>query len=75
MHNLYGLIKDKDKVNQYKEETCIFVLTINELKEENLSGKEFLIEYKYQNSVESKFKVLKSPSYIDAISINKPERM
>jgi Transposase len=71
----YELIEDNDKINQRKEEIGMFVLITNELNEENLSNKELLLEYKDQNSVESTFKVLKSPSYVDAIFLNKPERI
>ncbi|MFL0168795.1 IS1634 family transposase [Candidatus Clostridium helianthi] len=71
----YELIEDKDKINQRKEEIGMFVLITNELNEENLSNKELLMEYKDQNSVESTFKILKSPSYVDAIFLNKPERI
>lgn len=71
----FELIEDNDRINQRKEETGMFVLITNELKEEILSNKELLIEYKDQNSVESTFKVLKSPAYVDAIFLNKPERM
>lgn len=71
----FELIEDKDKINQCKEETGMFVLITNELKEEILSSKELLVEYKDQNSVESTFKVLKSPAYVNAIFLNKPERI
>jgi transposase len=71
----FELIEDNDRINQRKEETGMFVLITNELNEEILSNKELLIEYKDQNSVESTFKVLKSPAYVDAIFLNKPERI
>lgn len=53
----------------------MFILITNELNEENLSNKELLMKYKDQNSVESTFKMLKSPSYVDTIFLNKPERI
>lgn len=71
----YQLIENEEKINQSKEETGMFVLITNKLNQEKLSNKELLIEYKDQNSVESTFKVLKSPSYVDSIFLNKPERI
>lgn len=57
------------------EEAGIFVLITNELDEKKLSAREVLEEYKEQISVESTFRILKDPHYVDEIFLKKPERI
>jgi len=69
------IVKDEEYINKKKEEAGIFVLISNELDEEKLSAKEILKEYKGQNSVESTFRILKDPCYVEEIFLKKPERI
>lgn len=69
------IIKDEECINKKREEAGMFVLTSNVLDEERLSCREVLEEYKNQNSVESTFRILKDPYYVEEIFLKKPERI
>lgn len=62
-------------VDKKKEESGMFVLISNEIEVEKLSDQEVLEEYKQQHSVESTFRILKDPYYVDEIFLKKPERI
>ncbi|OPZ89410.1 MAG: hypothetical protein BWY74_02738 [Firmicutes bacterium ADurb.Bin419] len=62
-------------VEKKKKEAGMFVLIRNKTDEEKLSDLEVLKEYKQQHSVESTFRILKDPYYVDEIFLKKPERV
>lgn len=61
-----------DRIQRAIEENCCFVLCSNDLA---LSAEDLLKEYKTQDSVEKKFKQLKSPQFVNAIYLESPERI
>lgn len=74
-HRYYLEIQFKTNDNQIRravEESCCFVLCSNDL---TLSAEDLLREYKTQDSVEKKFKQLKSPQFVNAIYLESPERI
>lgn len=66
---------DDQVISKKEKEAGLFVLITNQLDKEKLTTEEILLEYKNQYSVESTFRMLKSPSYVDAIFLKKPERI
>jgi transposase len=62
-------------VSKKKDEAGMFVLISNETEGEKLTDIEVLKEYKQQHSVESTFRILKDPYYVDEIFLKKPERI
>jgi len=68
-------VKNQEAIDRKKEEAGIFVLISNVLDEQRLSDREVLDEYKQQNSVESTFRILKDPYYVEEIFLKKPERV
>lgn len=69
------LERDQALVDKKKEEAGMFVLISNVTEGERLSEREILEEYKQQHSVESTFRILKDPYYVDEIFLKKPERV
>ena len=51
---------------------CTFVLTSNDLK---ITGEQMLREYKTQSDVEKRFRVIKSPTYMNSLFLNTPKRI
>ena len=69
------LEKNQAFIDKKKDEAGMFVLISNETEVEKLSDLEVLEEYKQQHSVESTFRILKDPYYVDEIFLKKPERV
>lgn len=69
------ILNDDEKISKKKEEAGIFVLISNILDETELSNAETLVEYKEQQSVESTFRLLKDPHYVDKIFLKRPDRI
>lgn len=69
---IWHIQKDPSLVEQAVKNESTFVLTSNDLK---LSAEGMLVEYKTQSSVEKKFQQLKSPHFVNALYLDKPERI
>jgi transposase len=69
------LERNQTLVDKKKGEAGMFVLISNETDGEKISDLEVLEEYKQQYSVESTFRILKDPYYVDEIFLKKPERV
>jgi len=69
------LERNQTLVKKKKDEAGMFVLISNETEVEKLSDLDMLKEYKQQHSVESTFRILKDPYYVDEIFLKKPERV
>ena len=68
------IYKDDVRIREIKEKESIFVL-ITSIDENEMDGKSILTEYKQQSSVETSFRVLKDPYFIDELFIKKPHRV
>lgn len=64
--------KDPALVERAVRSACCFVLCSNDI---NISSTELLLEYKTQDSVEKKFKQLKSPHFVNSIYLDSPTRV
>lgn len=64
--------QNSEKINRILEESCCFILCSTDL---TLNGEELLKEYKTQDSVEKKFKQLKSPHFVNSIYLETPQRI
>lgn len=69
------LYKDDIRIKEHKDKKSMFVLMTNILDEERMDNKEILMEYKEQSSVETCFRVLKDPYFIDELFIKTPSRV
>lgn len=67
--------ENKTAIDEQKLIDSMFVLITGIMDEKELSNKNILREYKEQVSVESSFKVLKDPHFMDEIFLKKPERV
>jgi len=70
-----NLYKDDLRIQQYKGRESLFVLITNSMDEEKMDNKTILKEYKEQSSVETTFKVLKDPYFIDELFLKTPQRV
>jgi len=64
-----------EKMTLIKAKAATFVLITNLLDNETWPAHAVLCEYKEQQTVERKFKILKDPKLLDAIFLKKPERI
>ncbi|GAU75766.1 IS1634 family transposase [Fusibacter sp. 3D3] len=64
--------QDEAFIHYEIQRECCFVLCSNDLV---INGEEILKEYKTQDSVEKKFKQLKSPQFVNSIYLESPERI
>ena len=67
--------ENKGIIEEHKLIESMFVLITGIIDEKELSNKDVLREYKEQVSVETSFKVLKDPHFMDEIFLKKPERV
>ncbi len=63
---------DKTRVEEFVRRECTFILCSNDL---SISGEQLLKEYKTQSDVEKRFKVLKSPKYMNSLFLKTPHRV
>jgi transposase len=66
------ILTNTEAVGKIIERECMFVLATNDLEK---SGRDILLEYKTQSSVEKKFQQLKSPHFVNTLYLNTPERI
>lgn len=64
-----------EQIEKFKSETGMFVLITSILDENILSDIDILKEYKGQTNVETNFKILKDPYFIDEIYLKTPSRI
>ena len=69
---IFDIEFDKNKFEQKFKESCIFILCSTDL---SISAEEILREYKTQDSVEKKFKQLKSPQFVNSLFLESPKRI
>ncbi len=62
------------QLDDWRKRENAFVLLTN-VAAENVPTPEVLREYKFQTSVETRFKFLKSPTYIDAVYVHRKDRL
>jgi len=66
------IVENKMNIQKQFEEACCFVLCSNDL---NITAENLLREYKTQSSVEKKFQQVKSPHFVNALYLDRPERI
>ena len=71
----WEITQHEENIRKAKEEAGIFILITNEKDKGKLNDSEILTEYKNQNSVESTFRILKDPQYVEEIFLKKPKRI
>jgi hypothetical protein len=71
---LSSLTENKERVNEYKENSESFVLVTN-IPESEKRNKEILQDYKKQKVIETNFEELKKPLMVSTIFLKKPERI
>lgn len=69
---LLSIELDEAGMAQKLKKNATFVLASNDL---HLTAEQILTEYKTQSSVEKKFQQLKSPHFVNALYLDKPERV
>lgn len=67
--------EDEKKITNIKNREGMFVLITGILDETYMDNRSILVEYKEQTSVETCFRVLKDPYFIDELFIKKPKRV
>ncbi|MDO9533741.1 MAG: IS1634 family transposase [Bacillota bacterium] len=63
---------DKLRLEDFIRRECTFILCSNDL---SVTGEKLLREYKTQSDVEKRFKVLKSPKYMNSLFLKTPHRV
>lgn len=63
---------DTHNIEESIRKECTFILCSNDL---SISGEKMLREYKTQSEVEKRFRVLKSPSYMNSLFLKTPHRV
>lgn len=69
------LFKDDLRIKEYKDRESLFVLITNSMDKEQMNNRAIIKEYKEQSSVETTFRVLKDPYFIDELFIKTPQRL
>ena len=69
------IVEDDVAIRQQRDKEGLFVLVTNILENEKFTDGEILSEYKGQVSVETCFKVLKDPYFMDELFYKKPHRI
>lgn len=64
-----NVYEDEKKVNYFKDMEGMFVLITGILDEKSMDNRSILVEYKEQTSVETSFRVLNDPYFIDELFI------
>lgn len=64
--------QEPSKIDEYIRKECTFVLASNN---PDLSAEAILLEYKTQSGVEKRFQQLKNPHFVNALYLEKPERI
>lgn len=70
-----NLYKDDERIKEYRDRESLFVLVTSVLDNRKMTDAQILSEYKEQTSVETSFKVLKDPCFIDELFYKKPHRV
>jgi len=63
---------DEARVEDFIRRECTFILCSNDL---SITGEKLLREYKTQSDVEKRFKVLKSPKFMNSLFLKTPQRV
>lgn len=69
---IFDIEFDEKEFDQKLKESCLFILCSTDL---TLSAEEILREYKTQDSVEKKFKQLKSPQFVNSLFLESVTRV
>lgn len=67
--------KDELRIEEYKDKESLFVLITNSMDKEKMDNRDIIKEYKEQSSVETSFRVLKDPYFIDELFVKTPQRL
>jgi transposase len=70
-----NVYEDENKIKYIKDMEGMFVLITGILDEKYMDNRSILVEYKEQTSVETCFRVLKDPYFIDELFLKKPKRV
>lgn len=71
----FNVYEDEKKIKHIRDMEGMFVLITGILDEKFMDNRSILVEYKEQPSVETCFRVLKDPYFIDELFIKKPKRV
>lgn len=63
---------DESRIEENIRKECTFILCSNDL---SITGENLLREYKTQSDVEKRFKVLKSPQFMNSLFLKTPQRV
>ncbi|NMA50091.1 MAG: IS1634 family transposase, partial [Tissierellia bacterium] len=63
---------DESLIEEHIRRECTFILCSNDL---SITGEKLLREYKTQSDVEKRFKVLKSPTFMNSLFLKSPHRV
>jgi len=66
------ILLDKPRVENFIRRECTFILCSSDL---SITGEKMLREYKTQSDVEKRFKVLKSPKFMNSLFLKTPQRV
>ena len=69
------LFKDDLRIKEYKDKESLFVIITNSMDKEQMNNRAIIKEYKEQSSVETTFRVLKDPYFIDELFVKTPQRL
>lgn len=67
-----NIIVDESRIEESIRRECTFILCSND---QSISGEKLLREYKTQSDVEKRFKVLKSPQFMNSLFLKTPHRV
>ena len=65
--------KDGLRIKEYRDKESLFVLITNSIDKEEMDNRDIIKEYKEQSSVETSFRVLKDPYFIDELFVKTPQ--
>lgn len=67
--------RDEQSIREEKDRESLFVLIAGNIEDRGMTEKDILKEYKEQSSVETCFRVLKDPDFIDELYVKTPHRV
>ena len=70
-----SIYEDEASIEELKDEIGMFVLVTSAIEQLNIEPADVLKEYKEQTSVETSFRVLKDPLFIDELFVKTPQRV
>ena len=71
-HVELSFARNENRIKEHIRKECTFILVSNDL---DISGKDMLLEYKTQSSVEKRFQQLKNPQFVHALFVKNNNRV